>query len=246
MSATIINPRYDLGVAPFVPPPTYGYLLLAATVAPPVGPPLVRANAKRESVLGRVAEHLEQVALLEPVVRATGYRAVLVPPARAPEFRPDLEPPRFDVTVLVEADAPGSLSDVAASPPVTALRGLLHESASRVKEVQARCVRAIADVEKRREGTYLFNYWVAADRATALDVFDHLASWFQAKTGLRNSTVLQGIGDDDFAFVNHARWDAGVMTIAAHQFLRPSFYRFVRPNLAANDIQVYPALYRRI
>jgi hypothetical protein len=37
-----------------------------------------------------------------------------------------------------------------------------------------------------------------------------------------------------------------VMTIAAHQFLRPSFYRFVRPNLAANDIQVYPALYRRI
>jgi hypothetical protein len=58
--------------------------------------------------------------------------------------------------------------------------------------------------------------------------------------------VLQGIGDDDFAFVNHARWDAGVMTIAAHQFLRPSFYRFVRPNLAANDIQVYPALYRRI
>ena len=77
-------------------------------------------------------------------------------------------------------------------------------------------------------------------------MFDHLAPWFQTKTGLQNSTVLQSIDDDEFAFVNDARWDAGPLTIAAHQFLRPSFHRFVRPNLSANRIRVYPALYRRL
>ena len=112
--------------------------------------------------------------------------------------------------------------------------------------MRARCVKAIADVDKRVDGTYLFNYWAAADRATALEVFDHLAPWYQTRTGLQNSTVLQPIDDDDFAFVNHARWDAGPLAIAAHQFLRPSFHRYVRPNLAANHIRVYPALYRRI
>ena len=246
MTATIINPRHDLRAVRLVDPPPYGYLLFGATVTPPKGPPVVRKDATRQAVLTRVAEHLEEVAQLAPVVRATGYRAVVIPPARPPEFRPDLVPPRFDVTVLIEIDSPDSLAEVAASPPITALRNLMHDSSSRLTEMRARCVKAIADVDKRADGTYLFNYWAAADRTTALEVFDHLAPWYQTKTGLQNSTVLQPIDDDEFAFVNHARWDAGPLAIAAHQFLRPSFHRFVRPNLAANHIQVYPALYHRI
>jgi hypothetical protein len=245
MTATIVNPKYDPGIASLVTPPGYGYLLLGATVAPPSGPPLVRPDATRQSVLTRVSQELERVTRLEAVVRATAYRAVLIPPARAPDFRPDLEAPRFDVTVLVETDSPDSLADVATSASVTSMRDVLQDSASRVKEMRARCTKAIADVDKRPSGTYLFNYWAAADTATALDLFDHLATWFQANTGLRNSTVLQPLGDDEFAFVNHARWDAGLLSVATHLFLRPSFYSFVRPNLAANHIQLYPALYRR-
>ena len=57
---------------------------------------------------------------------------------------------------------------------------------------------------------------------------------------------MQSTGADDFAFVNHARWDEGAVAVAARQLLRPSFYRFVRPTLAANHIEVYPALYRRL
>lgn len=110
---------------------------------------------------------------------------------------------------------------------------------------QAQCVRAIADVDKRAAGIYLFNFWAAADTRAALEVWEHLAPWFQSKTGLQNSTVLQPFADGDFAFVNHARWDTGLASIAAHQFLRPSFYTFVRRNLAANHIHVYPALYRK-
>ena len=197
-------------------------------------------------MLERVAEHLTAITQLEPVVRATGYRAVVIPPARAPKFQPDLQPPRFDVTVLVETNSPDALTDVAGSGPVTALREVLHDSATHLKEMPARCIKTIADVDKLSTGTYLFNYWAAADHATAREVFDPLAPWFQTKTGLHNSTVLQPLDDDDFAFVNHARWDVCVVTVAAHQFLRPSFHRFVRPTLTANHIQVYPALYRRL
>jgi hypothetical protein len=246
MAVTIVNPRHDLGVASLVEPPPYGYLLFGASVAPPKGPPFVRRNNTRQSVLTRVSDHLRRVAELEPVVRVSGYRAVVIPPARPPEFQPHLEPPRFDVMALVETDSPETLAEIAASPPVNELRATLHGSAGRLRETHARCVKAIADVDKRASGTYLFNFWAAADRATALEVFDHLAPWFQTKTGLQNSTVLQSLADDEFAFVNHARWDHGALTVAAQQFLRPSFHRFIRPNLAANHIAVYPALYRKL
>lgn len=246
MMATIVNAKHDHGPASLIEPPNYCYLLLAATVAPPNGPPLLMPNPRRGRVLSGLAGLIRGAAALNGVLRATGYRAVLIPPAHAPRFRPDLLPPKFDVTVLIETDSAASLPDVALAPVITAMRDLLGESASRVKEMQARCVRAIADFDKPSEGVYLFNYWAAAESATALEVWEHLATWFQAKTGLQNSTVLQSTGDDDFAFVNHARWDARVSTIAVRQFLRPTFYTFVRSNLAANELQVYPALYRRI
>jgi len=244
MSAIIVNSRHDAGRVAGAAPP-YGYLLMGATIAPPGGPPLVRPNRERSIVLRRLADHIPQVGRLEPVVRATVYRAVLIPPGRRPPFRPDLEPPRFDVTVLIETDSPESAGRVASSAPVVTTRNLLRESAARLAEMQARCVGAIADVDKRPAGTYLFNFWAAADTGAALEVWEHLAPWFQAKTGLQNSTVLQPLADGDLAFVNHARWDAGPVGIAAHQFLRPSFYTFVRRNLAANHIHVYPALYRK-
>jgi hypothetical protein len=247
MPATIIHARHDLDEAPLAPSPPYGYLLVAASVAPPTGPPFVRPNATRRAVVARVADVLDGIATVEGVVRATGYRAVLIPPARAPEFRANLELPRFDLTVLVETDSPASLPGVGHSDSVASLREALHDWAIRVTEMRARCLRAIADVDKPPTGTYLFNYWAAPDPATALEVWERLAPWFRTKTGLRNSTVLQSVDDDgDLAFVNHARWDARLMTLAAHQFLRPSFYGYVRANLAANRIQVYPALYHRI
>ena len=244
MPAMIVNSHRGAvrvtGVAP-----SYGYLLMSASIAPPSGPPLVRPNRERSTVLHRLAEHIDQIGRLEPVVRATVYRAVLIPPGQRPSFRPNLEPPRFDVTVLIETDSPGSAERVANSAPVVTTRNLLRKSAARVAETQAQCVRAIADVDKRAAGIYLFNFWAAADTRAALEVWEHLAPWFQSKTGLQNSTVLQPFADGDFAFVNHARWDTGLASIAAHQFLRPSFYTFVRRNLAANHIHVYPALYRK-
>jgi len=244
MTVHILNPQPDLGTASLVPPPPYGYLLFGAAVAPPSGPPFVLKNGPRDALIAAITPHLAEIRKHRAVVRATGYRAVLMPPARPPAFAPGLEPPRFDVSVLIETKSPDDLADIGGSDSVAALRSLLSDAAERVEERRARCIKAIADVEKRATGTYLFNYWVAADRDTAAEVFDHLAPWYQKNTGLTNSTVLQPLDDEVIAFVNHARWDAGLWSIMLHQ-LRPSFFSFVRPNLTANDVQVYPALYRR-
>ena len=167
MPATIVNSRHDAGRVTGVAP-SYGYLLIGASIAPPSGPPLVRPNRRRSIVLHQLADHIHQIGRLEPVVRATIYRAVLIPPGRRPPFRPNLEPPGFDVTVLIETDSPQSVGRVANAAPVATARNLLRASATRLDEMHARCVRAIADVDKRAAGTYLFNFWAAADTSAAL------------------------------------------------------------------------------
>ncbi len=116
MSMTTVKSREDLGVASLVTPPPYGYLLFGATVAPPKGPPVIRPDDTRTAVLARNAELLGAVGRLDTVVRATGYRAVVIPPGRSPAWNRDLEPPRFDVTVLVETETPGSLAEISSSP----------------------------------------------------------------------------------------------------------------------------------
>ncbi|TKA01939.1 hypothetical protein [Actinacidiphila oryziradicis] len=72
----------------------------------------------------------------------------------------------------------------------------------------ARCARSIGDVDKSRPGLFLFNYFVAEDPEVALERWEHLAGWYAPETGLDNSTVLQPTGEADYAFVNHARWEA--------------------------------------
>jgi hypothetical protein len=246
MAASIVNSRHDRGPAVGITPPGYGYLLLGAAIAPPTGPPFVRPNRTRQRILERLAYRIDELRRVDGVERATGYRAVLMPPARPPTWRRDLQPPRFDVAALIETSSPDALATAADAPKIAALRDLLREDAPHTIEMRATCVRAIADVDKDPDGIYLFNFWAAQDVATALEVWDHLAPWFQSKTGLKNSTVLQPTDSTDFAFVNHARWDSGLLHIAANQFLRPSFYTFVRRNLDANQVHVYPTLYRRM
>ena len=71
------------------------------------------------------------------------------------------------------------------------------------------------------------------------------AGWYPAETGLDNSTLLEPIGDADYVFVNHARWDVGLVRFALHQFTKPSFRSCVLANLLVNRTGSMPVLYHR-
>jgi hypothetical protein len=153
-------------------------------------------------------------------------------------------PARYDVIVLVETTSPGEVSAVEASERYTQLRKELDTGATRVHAMTARCVKCIADVDKTRPGLFLFNYFVAEDVEVALKVWDHLAGWFMTETGLDNSTLLQPVGDGEYSFVNHARWDYGVPGLALRMFTKPSFRTFVQANMNANRMGSMPILCR--
>jgi hypothetical protein len=234
MDPTIVNAKPKYRPPTLVEPPASGYLLLSADVEPPAGPrPFPGSSATKTALLGRLKSAAADVAQLHAVKRATVYRTVLAPPPTGYARRVE-HPARFDVMVLVETTAPDDLTSLETAEPYTQLRKELDSEASRVDAMPARCVKCIADVDRTRPGLFLFNYFVAEDVDVALKVWEHLAGWFMTETGIDNSTLLRPIGEGEYAFVNHARWDYGVPRLALNMFTKPSFRSFVQANMNEN------------
>lgn len=240
MELRIVNPDPKYAQPPLAVPPTAGYLHIAASVAPPAGPPFVRPNAGRTRLLDQLKRSAADLEDVNGVARVSVYRAILIPPLG----RSAQHPARFDVAVLVETISPAALETVTDSASCQQILAATRAAARNVHVMAARCVRSLGEVDTTRPGLFLFNHFAAADPEIALELWEHLAGWYVAETGLDNSTLLAPNEADDYALVNHARWDKSPARLAIEQFAKPSFSRYVRANLRAHQVTAMPALYR--
>ena len=245
MELTIVNPDPRYRRAELMEPPPAGYLLLAAEIAAPVGrTPLRRRSPRKAALLAQLKALAPALEQLPQVTRVTVYRSALVPPLSADARRMAARPAQYDVVVLVETTTPDAAAAVAGRPELGRLREEMTAGARSVYVTRARCVRRIGDVDKTRPGLFLFNYFVAEDPEVALELWDYLAGWYAAETGLDNSTLLSPVDDSDYACINHARWDMSLPAFAVRQFGKRSFFRYVLANMHANGTAAMPVLYR--
>lgn len=245
MELTIVNPDPRYRRAELIEPPPGGYLLLAAEVAAPVGrTPLRRRSPRKAALLAQLKALAPALEQLPEVTKVTVYRSALVPPLSADARRMAARPAQYDVVVLVETTTPDAAAAVACRPELGRLREEMTAGARSVYVTRARCVRRIGDVDKTRPGLFLFNYFVAEDREVALELWDYLAGWYAAETGLDNSTLLSPVDDSDYTCINHARWDISLPAFAVRQFGKRSFFRYVLANMHANGTAAMPVLYR--
>jgi hypothetical protein len=245
MELKIINPRPEYRPVALIDPPPAGYLLLAAVVEPAAGrTPFPRGGSRKASLLAELKTRAAALQRHQDVDKATIYRAVLVPPAGSDARRLAARPAGYDVVVLVETRNVDAIADVEASPQYRQLCQALTSAAREEYLMRARCLKRVGDVDKTRPGLFLFNYFAAEDPAVALQLWDYLAGWYATETGLDNSTLLGPLGPDDYAFINHARWDTSLPRLAMKQFTSRTFRTFVAANLHANATASMPILYR--
>jgi hypothetical protein len=224
------NPDLNHPRAKFAEPLPYGYIYVGVTVDPPGRAPFVRRSAKRDEALEKLKIVSDQLEALEEVVRATVYRAVLIPPIEGA--------PRFDVTVLLEITSPEEIDGVRSSEAFERL------GADFV--MGARNTRRIGDTEENLSGTFLFNHFTAEDPQRALEAWEGLTGWYMTKTSVDNSTLLQPIGEAPYAFVNYVRLPRGPVRFMLDQLIRPSFHTFVRAKLRANGMVALPLLCKAV
>ncbi|MGH3328836.1 MAG: hypothetical protein ACRDPT_13775 [Streptomycetales bacterium] len=246
MDLEIVNPQPKYPPVQLIDPPQLGYIHVAAAVGPPAqpGPPVPRRSREKTALFTRLKSLATELEKLSEVVKATVYHAIVVPPPGGYAKDRAGHVARYDVVVLIETTSPEVIAEVQGAEPYTLLLGALTAAAKDVHVMKARCVRRVGDVDKSRQGLFLFNYFVAEDAQVALALWDHLAGWYAVATGLDNSTLLAPIGDADYVFVNHARWDYSLPRFMVRQFTKPSFWTYLRANLLVNRTGAMPILYR--
>ena len=247
MPLELVNPDPRYTKVHLVEPALLGYLHLAADVQAPHRPgPVLRRNRDKHQLLGVLKWHARQLAQLDTVERATVYDAIaFTPPAGDIKNRP-ARPAWFDVVVLVETASPGVAAEVRAAPAYQALADALGEQARRVHQIAARNVRRVGDVDKSRPGLFLFNYFTGDDFDLAVELWDYLAGWYEAETGLDNSTLLGPLEGEqsDYLMINHARWDHSLPLFMARQLPKRTFRSYMLANLRAHHLSAMPVLYR--
>jgi hypothetical protein len=248
----IVNPDPKYSKATLVEPAKLGYIHVAAEVRPrplPLGAS-VPAGREKWELLGTLKQLARELERLEPVEKATVFNAVAIAPATRfsdylRERQHEIHVARFDVVVLIETESPEAAAEVQRTRPYEDLSAALHATARHTHAIAARNAKRVGDVDKTRQGLFLFNYFVADDRAVALELWDYLAGWYQAELGLDNSTLLVPLdGESSYVAINNARLDGGLPRFVAGQVSKKSFRTYVQANLEANRVGAMPILYR--
>jgi len=255
MELNIVNPDPRYSRVNLIEPTTLGYIHLAAEVRPrPMPPqrlPFVPNGRAREELLSRLkmlASRLEQLELVE---KATIFDAVAIPPTSRfssylKERADSIHLARFNVVVLIETASPEVAREVQRTPDYRGLVEALESEARDMHVMVARNAKRIGDVDKTKDGVFLFNYFVADDANVALELWDYLAGWYEVETGLDNSTLLVPLEDEasDYLAINNARWGGSLPRLLFRQLSKKSFRTYVQANLEANRVGAMPILYR--
>ncbi|RBI60437.1 hypothetical protein DMJ13_19230 [halophilic archaeon] len=228
-----------------------GYIHIGAAVRPRRVPlTLLPPGRKKSQLLGRLKELTDQLEQLDDVETTTVFDAVAIPPfERLPNVsdrRRSVPLPRFDVVVLVETSSPEVVTSVQESSVFGRLVELLERDSKYTYVTTARNEKRLGDVDKSRDGLFIFNYFLADDADRMLELFEYLAGWHVAETGLDNSTLLVPLdqGASDYVAINNARWDLRLPTFLWRQFSKRTFRTYVLANLRANRAVAMPVLYR--
>lgn len=224
-----------------------GYLLLAAEVGSWCGP-FPAASRARSALLARLKTGVAQLAARHDVEEAIVFRAIFRPPGEGNELlhARGRRPARYDVVVVIRAADVDATGEVRTGTDYALLGCAVRGAARRTHEIAAYNPAGLGEVDYRPNHPFLFNYFFADDTDTLLQVWEYTAGWFQTKTGLDNSTLLQPLAGepDDYGIINHASWPR-VWSFLPSLVFRPSFRRFVLANFKANDVAAQPIIYRR-
>lgn len=147
--------------------------------------------------------------------------------------------------MLVETHTPEAAVALRESAPVREAVADHEATAGHVHVVAARNGRRIGDVDKSRDGVFLFNYFHGPSPEEMVQVWEYTAGWFTHHTRLDNSVLLVPIEGErsPYTVIHHCRWD-GLLDIVPHLAFRPSLRRYVGANFDANAIVPMPVLYR--
>ncbi|MDR7275629.1 hypothetical protein [Catenuloplanes atrovinosus] len=246
-----------------VQPNPYGYVLVLAEVDPasvttdvdrvediPLRADTPSASAKRAALHESLQAARGRLAGLDRVRAVSVFEAALFPPERPGRPAPGGSwgrPARYDSVMLIETGSPAEAESLLSDPVFGEVRATVEGGSTYTNVLPVRNVKKVDDVDRTKDGVFLFNFFFATDREDLLDIWDYTAGWWLAEGNMLNSELMMPLGMSDYAIINNARWDDwDDAHPAVHAFRKAGYREFVMANLDASGATAMPTLYRLV
>lgn len=228
-------------------PDARGYVLLAGEIDRRLPFAYFIESRAKKRLIADLKRLLDRLRTDERVEDAALFKAALIPPGRGAYLRsrPDAHVARFDVALIVRTESPAAAADLVGAEAFRLIEDTMRAAARHIYRMVGENLRRIGDVDHTRDGIFLINYFLAAEEAQNLAVWEYTAGWFQDQTGLDNSELLRPLRQEgaNYTIINHCRWD-GATDIVPSLLFKPSFRSYVLKHFEANRTAAIPVLYR--
>lgn len=246
----IVNEHLQYPETKLMPPNIKGYLHIAVEVDSNRLPFYLFKSRKKRNLIKQAKELLRKIDRLAGVDASYLFSAMLRPPARQVylnSVKDKIHIAKFDIAILIETESLSTAKTLRELALIRQLISLLKANALSTHVTVMGNARRIAEVDKSRDGVFLFNYFYAEDRSQLIPVWEYTAAWFVANTGLDNSTLLMPAENDDsdYGVINHCRWDK-LSQLLPNLIFRKTIRSYVADNFSANKIAAMPILYRLV
>jgi hypothetical protein len=232
--------------AKLIEPTQSGYIVISAEVDRRLG--FFPNSRKKRRLIAECKQLCRQLAQDPNVLEAVVFDAIFITPGEDKEFlekrRPGGRFPNFDLSVLIETSNPRAADTVKESALYERMERAIRDAANDTVTITPTNPKRIGPVDHSRNGSFLFNYFVATTPSKCSPSLTTRRAGGQ-ETGLDNSTVLLPREGErtDYAIINHCRWDHFWNFMPSILFKR-SFRSYVLANFYANDITPRAHIYR--
>lgn len=247
MSVHIVNAGSKYGRVLLQEPTSTGYIHIAAQTCEPSFPFRAKTDPTLLEGLKELASHMDQLECIETI---HVFEAVGLPPVSQLPYVKDhadtVRIARFDVALFIETKNPECSEQIQDTPLYEALLEYLRTNSIGVHTMTAVNTKRFGEIHATQNGLFLFNYLVAEDAETLMDLWDYLTDWYRVEMNLENSLLLEPVKSEasDYAALNYAHFNGSLAGFLAKQMSKKSFRNYLLANLDAHHVGAMPILYR--
>lgn len=246
----VVNKHLNYKKVTLVKPSASNYIHIASEIDKTITPFFLTTSSKKKKLLAQCKNWCNELEKINGVIEISLFKATVIPPGigkYVKENKNDVHRAKFDFVILIETHSEKVCNEIESNEIYQSMLEKIMEISSYTITTTAYNIRRINNVNHRKQGVFLFNYFSAKSRLQNLMVWEYTAGWFQEETKLDNSTLLFPFEEENaqYSIINHCRWDK-YTDILSSLIFKKTFKKYVLDNFYANDVGAQPILYKII
>lgn len=250
LNIKLVNKHLNYKKVSLITPSTSNYIHIAAEIDEKATPFFITTSSKKKKLITNCKTWCSDLEKIKGINEISLFQATMIPPGigkYVQENSSKIHLAKFDFVILIEMHSEKIYDEIKNNATFKLMIDNIQEIANFTAITPALNIRRIHNVNHKKKGVFLFNYFSALNIEQNLSVWEYTAGWFEKETNLDNSTLLLPLDNKTakYSIINHCRWDK-YLDILPSLIFKKTFKKYVLDNFYVNNVGAQPILYKII